>query len=74
MKGIYVVWEDHCGTDDWHELENVRTEGVVVYSLGWFIKENDDAIVITHSLEGKGALGHSVILKATILKRKWIKV
>ena len=80
LHKVHVTWIDSSGGDTgWEPVENlddVHCNIIICESLGWVLKETDDALTIAHNVSD----GHSgaeaqftmgmTIPKVAIIKRK----
>jgi hypothetical protein len=66
-----IVWQDTWGEDYWKMPEEVSCHPKHVYTLGWVVKETEDAIAVAldHCLEDGDYNGWSVIPKVCVISR-----
>jgi uncharacterized membrane protein YcgQ (UPF0703/DUF1980 family) len=79
MKAVQIVWLDSASTDKWTRSDVEDLSPVTITSIGYIVKETDDYLAITHSIDThEGRLiqfaGFITIPKAAIIKRKPIKL
>lgn len=86
IKTEYIVWKDHAANkySKWMEFEDLVTEPLVINTIGFVVFEDDEVIVICHTIHPVGSTMESVqagvsqmvgdltILKAGIVSRKVI--
>jgi hypothetical protein len=73
-KAVYVEWWDHASYRGWKEPDQ-EFYPIKVKTLGWLVKEDDEQIVVTHSLvivehdSNTGCIDPHVIVKGAVICR-----
>jgi hypothetical protein len=70
----YIKWLDHTAweTAIWNDINKLEElEPVLVYSIGWVIKETPEYIIIVSTIQPDNDIVHSefLILKGAIIER-----
>jgi hypothetical protein len=67
---ILIEWLDSEAETGWRYIDNIEPQGSVITSIGFLLKENDTAIVISTSIStNRGAIDPLTIPKCAILNR-----
>ena len=61
----YVEWLDHTSDNDWGDLKNLALAPATCKSVGWLVKEDQEAIYLA---AGRGATDGDVTCVQCILK------
>ena len=71
---LEIIWKDHSADSGWVEPEDLEEPSIVVRTIGWLIKEDDDRYFLVTSLTSdKGMGGLNEILKPTVIKTKVLR-
>jgi hypothetical protein len=75
VKAIQVEWVDAHTVDEWQELSSVTYGLVNVTSIGFLLKETEDALVLCGSIgDHDDIFSQLSIPKVCIKKRRFIKL
>lgn len=71
---VLIEWADAESQDAWTEMDDVRNVPKKVYSVGWLLLEDDDAVTLIGSKSSDDMCFASVTIpKGMILKRTKLK-
>ena len=72
---VYVEWMDSFGRSGWAPLESLRAERPSkVVSVGFVLRENDEAVLIVQSLSDHDNGDNSIVIpKVAITKMRRVK-
>ena len=75
MKIVLVEWIDSSTEYGWLKVESFDTSVVKCQSVGFLIKETDDAIVVTLSRSDSGRCADAITIPKCSIKRiRYLKV
>lgn len=71
-----VDWVDPHSVDPWESLENLRTDVAKIVSIGFVVKETEDALVLSLNWDAaeKNTSCAMIIPKQCITKRRTVNV
>ena len=74
LKLLDIVWKDHAISgkgDGWREMDSVKVQFVLCYTVGYLIDEDNEAIALANTVSSDGGVGEVItILKSCIIKQK----
>jgi hypothetical protein len=74
QKIVEIQWVDAQGEDEWEYLSEIDKSAMYIKSVGYFLDETEEEIIICRSLSSdKGLEGRFHIPKDCIKKTKTIK-
>lgn len=78
-RPIYVRWLDSAGSGGWHTLSDIPRELMVCETVGWFVEQTDESIIVALNgvFDGTSSkpFGELIVIPlAVIEKRKWLRV
>ena len=73
-KAIYIEWWDPHSSDSWDPIKDVKLKPCLALSIGFFITETDEVILMALNVNEDEGSCFMIIPKPCIRKRKWIKI
>lgn len=75
MKAVVIEWIDSSSAHGWDKIKDHEIETGLCVSIGFFIKENKDFILIAHSYDSdnESINGTIQIPKVAIRKKRFIQ-
>lgn len=69
LKICRIHWLDSNGTPGWKARGDVKPEGYPVESVGWLLRETDEAVLLAMSVGSTKAADFLCIVKSCITDR-----
>jgi phage-related protein len=76
---LYVKWLDaQSHGDGWEDINDVKAEAPVAYTVGWLVDETDKAMALVQTIstdeDGTEIINRQVLPKGMILEKRELKV
>lgn len=71
----YIEYKDHSSSSVWYKVDQLKTDSMMIKSIGWVVKEDKNEVIIGSTVEmpGQGCPAESTtrqyIVKSCITKR-----
>jgi hypothetical protein len=72
---VEITWLDHYANDAWIDIEEIEINNTICTSVGYFVKENTNYIVLARTITNDGLCdGLMFIIKDVIIEIKYLKL
>lgn len=78
MSYAYIIdWKDHADLDAdqaWSNISEIDANAPIIRTVGFVVKETEDGYVVAHTTDAEQCSTPFLILKATVLAMKKIRL